>query len=472
MIRNSPGSLAVFLLLGFNALGQNSMDPTITPPDKLRNISVTNRFFQVSLFPGISTNGYNSASFHNQFSINLFGGISAGNGIFEVGAITNKNIQGVTGIQLAGLANIVGANAFMNLSVPEQRMLTNNGFRSNQQGIQFAGIMNYVRNNSAGIQLAGGFNVTGDNSKGVQIAGLGNTAGGDSEGLQLSSLFNISRSSMAGFQVSGLLNYTEGELSGLQIAFMNKAGKIKGGKTTPPTKRRGFQFGVINSAKDMDGWQIGLVNISRTFKGKQIGIINVFPKNGEKEFSRRGTPIGLINYRSKGSYLRFSTNEIFNYNIETSSGNCLNCTYVQSEMPLDDQNKIYNQNALIFGFDPILKTWGFGYGFQKVLYNKSSILPTDKRNMKRQILYGIKFMHLNHDGVFDENFNLLSRLNFDLGMRKFGGYIFAGLSLNYFMYTGETTIDVYKIRSEVLAGGRPFDLNANFWPGYSLGYQF
>jgi hypothetical protein len=474
---SSPRSHLVLLFLFCELLGnpicaQNSQDPTNPSPDKLRNIQATNRFFQFSLFPGISTNGYNSASFHNQFSINLFGGSSAGNGIFEIGGITNMNGQGVTGIQFAGLANIVGANAFTNLSTPEQRMLTNNGFRSNQKGIQAAGILNYVRNNSAGIQIAGGFNVTGDNSKGIQIAGLGNTAGGDSEGLQLAGLYNISTSSMSGIQLSAIVNITEGQLTGTQIALMNKAGRTKGGKSTPPTSARGFQLGLVNFCGDMDGWQVGLINFSKTFKGKQIGLINFFPRYGAKEIMRRGTPIGLLNFNSNGSYLRIQADEIFPYNLERSSGNCLNCTFLQSGMPIDDQNLIYNQNVLIGGFDPVLKTWGFGYGFQKVLYNKNSILITDVKNKRRMIAYGIKFMHLNYDGKFDSDFNLLNRLNFDWGRRKFGGYIFAGVSLNYFLFAGEQTIDVYKIRSAVVAAGKPFDLNAYFWPGYSIGYQF
>lgn len=43
------------------------------------------------------------------------------------------------------------------------------------------------------------------------------------------------------------------------------------------------------------------------------------------------------------------------------------------------------------GYDPIQETWGFGYGFQKILYNKSSMLPTDGNNRKKQMSYGVKF---------------------------------------------------------------------------------
>ena len=87
-------------------------------------------------------------------------------------------------------------------------------------------------------------------------------------------------------------------------------------------------------------------------------------------------------------------------------------------MPIDDRHKIFNQNALILGLDPSLNTWGFGYGFQKVLYNKSSMLPTDPNNEKWLTTYGVKFMHLNRNRNFDKTFNLLNRINLDFGKRK------------------------------------------------------
>lgn len=452
---------------------QNSLDPGVDSLRQVKRMATRERVFQFSLFPGISTNGLNSASYFNKFSLNLFGGISAGNRIVEFGGVANLNVQGITGIQFGGLANIVGANAFTNLTVSEQRALINSGFRSNAKGIQCSGILNYVRNNSAGIQVSGVFNVVGDDSKGFQMAGLGNTAGGDSEGLQLAGLFNISQSSMSGFQVSTLVNYTEGQLTGIQLALVNKAGRIKGSKSTPPTKARGMQWGLVNFSKAMDGWQIGLVNFSKGFRGKQIGLINFFPKYGSKELARMGTPVGLLNFGSRGGYMRLHYNEVFTTNIEYTTGNCLNCTWTQSGMPIEDRNLIFNQNALILGIDPSLNTWGFGYGFQKVLYNKSSMLPTDPNNKKRLITYGVKFMHLNRDRNFDRSFNLLSSFNFDYGLRKFFGYLYVGFSLNYFMYAGgENNSNVYKIRSIRMPAGQPFGLNSEFWPGYSIGFQF
>ncbi|MEO8473635.1 MAG: hypothetical protein ABI477_15655, partial [Chryseolinea sp.] len=80
-----------------------------------------NKVFQLSIFPGISTNGVSSGSYYNSFSLNLFGGLSAGNRVLEIGLLTSNNLKTTTGIQFAGLANIVGSNAFVNLSQSEER---------------------------------------------------------------------------------------------------------------------------------------------------------------------------------------------------------------------------------------------------------------------------------------------------------------------------------------------------------------
>ena len=440
-----------------------------------KKIRQFDRDFQFSLFPGISTNGIHSGSYFNKFSFNLFGGLSAGNQILEVGVITNVNIKSATGIQLAGLANIIGTNAFINLSETEERtLIITDDFESNNKGIQIAGFMNYVRNHSTGIQLAGVFNVVGGDFKGVQVAGIGNSSGnnmnGYSAGLQLAGLYNISREAIGGFQVSSLFNYTDGQLSGVQVGLINKARIIKGKHTLPPTKAKGLQVGLVNFSKEMDGTQVGLINFGGVALGKQFGLINFFSKYPTKERTNKNTPVGLLNFGSKGSVKRLSFNELFATNFEYTTGSCFNCSVAQSEMPFEGRNQIFHQNALILGYDPFQDTWGFGYGFQKILYNKSSMLPTDPGNRKRQMAYGVKFLHLNRTMSFDKSFNLVTRLNFDFGKRKWGGmYVFAGASLNHFLHEPQ---DDYKIRSVKISTGEIFNLTSEIWPGYSLGLQF
>jgi hypothetical protein len=285
-------------------------------------------------------------------------------------------------------------------------------------------------------------------------------------------LYNLTRKSTGGIQVSTLFNYTGEQLSGMQIALINKALTTKGGKSTPPTRARGMQIGLVNFCKGMDGIQIGLINFGGTIRGKQIGLINFFRRYGSKENVRMGTPIGLLNFGSRGSVFRGTHDEIFTASIEHTTGNCLNCSYViGSEMPYSDQNKIFNQNALILGFNPLNNLWGFGYGFQKILYNKFAVRP-HALNEKRVISYGVKFIHLNHARTFDRAFNIVNRFNVDYGKRLSGGiYLFVGISLNYFIYDAEDGEEPYSVQSLKLASGKVLGYSTNFWPGYSVGVQ-
>src|SRR4051812_24810193 len=98
--------LLIFLLIA------NSL--TVFGQDSVRvRLREFERTFQFSLFPGISTNGIMGGFYYNKFSLNLFGGLSAGNRFMEVGGISNLNLKAANGIQIAGLANVVGSNAFI-----------------------------------------------------------------------------------------------------------------------------------------------------------------------------------------------------------------------------------------------------------------------------------------------------------------------------------------------------------------------
>jgi hypothetical protein len=432
---------------------------------KIREYKSTTQF---SVFPGISTNGIFSASYYNSYSFNLFGGLSAGNRILEVSVITNVNLKSTTGIQLSGLANVVGANAFINLSQSEERSLISEGFESNFTGIQFSGLLNYVRSNTSGIQITAGMNVVQLNVKGFQLSGIGNSSGSYAIGIQLAGLYNVATESIGGMQISSLFNYTNGQLSGLQLGFINKARRITGKKSTPPTPARGLQIGFVNGSKKMDGIQVGLINFGGDIRGKQIGLINFFNKAGTKDHVRNGTPIGLLNIGSKGSVFHIFADEIFSTNIEYTTGNCLNCSFViGSEMPFDDRNQILNKNALILGYDASHQQWGFGYGFQKMLYNKFTMMPSPF-NRKRLISYGLMFLHLNKNKSIDKSFNLLNRLNVDYGKRWHSMFVYVSVSLNYFLYTPGSS---YNTRSITLNTGNVFGLDTTLWPGYGIGIQ-
>src|SRR5690242_17643832 len=87
------------LLISFSVLGQNGDDKE----EKKRTIRFYERAFQLSLFPVISTNRIYSGSYFNKYSLNLFGGLTAGNRNFEIGLITNSHFQSSSGLQFAGL---------------------------------------------------------------------------------------------------------------------------------------------------------------------------------------------------------------------------------------------------------------------------------------------------------------------------------------------------------------------------------
>ncbi|MDH5475359.1 MAG: hypothetical protein OEX22_06690, partial [Cyclobacteriaceae bacterium] len=145
--------------------------------------------FQLSLVPGISSHGWNDGWYFNKFSLNLLSGISAGSKHLEVAGISNLSLRYATGIQIAGFANVIGANAFLNLTLREERTLINEEeFSSYFKGLQFSGFLNNVRNDVTGLQFTGGFNISGGSLLGVQIGGIGNIATRNMLGIQISGL--------------------------------------------------------------------------------------------------------------------------------------------------------------------------------------------------------------------------------------------------------------------------------------------
>ncbi|GHM99815.1 hypothetical protein WSM22_13050 [Cytophagales bacterium WSM2-2] len=465
-------SLLVLLTLHAHVYAQEQKQKPKRPIPEIK------RFFQVALFPGISTNGINSGSYQNTISLNFFGGLSAGNKFLEIGTISNVNLKKATGIQLAGLANVTGANAFVKLTLVEtrSRYVNKEEVESNFQGIQVAGMMNYVRDHAGGIQLAGLLNVVGGDLKGIQVAGIGNSSGNNtlthSEGFQLAGLYNISKRSMAGFQVSSLFNYTDGGLSGMQLGLINKAYMMYGKHTMPPTRAKSLQLGLLNFSREMDGIQFGLFNFGGAALGTQIGLINFFSRYPSKEDVKKGMPIGILNFGSKGSVFRASLNDLFPITIEYTTGNCWNCSANLSELPFHENNTIYNQNPLLAGYNPLYKTWGFGWGVERIFYNKHSMLPVDKLNNICMMSYGIRFLRMNRENKLDKEFNLVGRLHAEYGKRFKRHYVFIGGALNYFLHDPEVSVNDYHINSTVFSAGNLFGNKAEFWPGYTLGIQW
>jgi hypothetical protein len=434
------------------------------------------RSLQLSFFPGIGTNGLESGFYFNKFSLNIFGGISAGNHHLELGGVSNINTNSSTGIQIAGLANIIGSQAYFNLTDAQEFNLVEEGFSNDLKGIQLSGLLNFVRNNVEGIQLTGGFNFNNGYVHGFQLAGLGNMAGKQVFGVQLAGLYNIAIRGMTGSQASLLFNYTYGELGGLQLALINRAVRMDGKNSSPPRSDRSFQLGLLNIAREMDGAQVGLINIGQKVHGTQIGLINIFkssPYQGSSVPSY-GTQAGLLNFGSSGTHNRLFTDELFTAVFERTTGNCQNCTYTPSQMPFTGRFKVVNQNALIFAYNPFENyrsqvKWGVGYGFMKVFYNKNSMIGADTLNARWFLSVGIRTMYLSQTKNFDPKLSFLHKIHAEIGLRKKkkGPHIFAGVSFNAYFHEGQDL----EIRQEVFQK-REDNLNVQYWPGYSVGFHF
>ena len=167
--------------------------------------------YQISLTPGVSSQGLFNSQLVNSVSLNIIGGHTAGVNGVEVGGIFNVNQQNVGYFQTAGLFNLVGGSM-------------------------------------RGVQVAGAVNVVVQRVSGVQVAGV-TSWGGNVSGMQLSGIFNIAENTH-GMQLAGLMNRSRGE-AGTQIAgLFNKAGNVKG-----------VQLGALVNVADSSDYPIGLVNL-------------------------------------------------------------------------------------------------------------------------------------------------------------------------------------------------------------------
>ena len=181
----------------------------------------TTRPFQFSLIPGLSSQGKMSGQVVNAFSLNLFGGYTAGTKGVEIGGLFNIDKKQVQYFQAAGLFNIVGGGV--------------NGF-------QAAGINNTVL----------------DKTNAFQVAGINNFVRGKFNGFQASGIYNHVTDSVSGVQIAGIGNFTKRDVNGVQIS------------------------GIFNYARKLKGLQIGLINIADTSEGVSIGLINIIWKGYHK----------------------------------------------------------------------------------------------------------------------------------------------------------------------------------------------
>jgi hypothetical protein len=417
--------------------------------------------FQVSLTPGLSTNGLHPGGFRNFFSLNLTSGYSSANYLLEVGVVSNLNEHETRGLQFAGIANLTGANTFAGLQFKEIEKLKREGFEANLSGLQFSGVTNFVMSNLFGGQICGGVNVARGAMQGCQIAGVSNIIRKYSFGFQLAGLWNVSFESMDGVQMSGLANFTNGELYGAQVSLFNSAGVIEGINSFTKKYPTGLQLGLVNYSRTMNGYQVGLVNIGRKMQGTQVGLINIFT-NGKTPETRDGTSIGLVNIGSSG-YAAMYSNEIFYRNVEFSTGT------VKNRRRNTDAKEKQIQNGLIYGSGGGLlsnqKRWAFGYSLKKFFFNRSITPGHGHFNF---FSAGLDLLHINHRAQkFTREVSVLARPNVSVGSR------IHPRNRNFFFF-GTIAYNFYKSKSgEIVGFAEKNQADKNYgwqrWPGLAIG---
>lgn len=418
------------------------------------------RPIQFSVAPSLGTNGLQPGSFTNQFSFNLTSGYSAKNLAFELAGISNLNTNGTRGLQIAGLANITGGNAFAGLSKKEVDQKLKSGFNSHLAGIQLSGLTNVVVDEVFGIQLTGGINLGKNALFGLQVAGVSNIVYKYSFGVQLAGLSNASVSSMDGVQVAALSNRTEGGLFGFQLGAFNHAGSTEGINSFENKNPWGAQLGLFNFAERMNGFQVGLVNWAKRSQGTQIGLINIYKRGGQVN-SKDGTAVGLLNIGDLG-YLAVYSTELFALNYEFATGNAKN-----KRIKLSSQNT-YWVNSVTYSRSPIYKgAWAMGYGVKKMFFSRST-LPGMMEF--RFLSYGIDFQHVSFDSDnLTKSLSLLSRAKIEIGTRLtpklYNIYIFGGLTYNCFWTDTDRTLAPSFLKWQTNSNNQTLE----FWPGFIFG---
>ena len=330
------------------------------------------RNWQVSLLPYIGTNRQLSGNVVNKYSYNIFAGYSMGVRVMEVSSGVNI-VRGDARYFMAGGANYVGGHM--------KGVQLANVFNRTQSvnGVQAAGLFNYVAGNVQGVQLAGVFNHTVQTLTGTQVSGVLNkadTAIGTQvsgvlcrarflNGTQASGVANIAKGTAKPGQVAGVVNYIDGSISGVQLAGVaNTAKQVVGMQASGVANRaetiRGAQLsGIYNQADTVIGIQSsGIINRTKVLNGAQFGLVNLTD-------SGDGVAFGLFCYNKKGIHqLEVAADELFYTNITFRTGS----------------RRFHN--LLTVGVRPdnlgshTLWTYGYGFGTSLSLY-KGMMLDAD-----------------------------------------------------------------------------------------------
>ena len=254
---------------------------------------------QVSVIPGVGTNGLHRLGVDNFLSMNLFGGMTKGVKGLEIGTLININQMQMYGVQVSGIANIVKGEA-----IGIQLSGGYNSVSSRVIGLQFGGVANHVKGNVSGWQIAGIYNINQQDFYGFQIATGVNFVSGKAKGFQFSGISNLAIHGDGSGQATWGYNHSGGTTN-FQMGLANYSKKL-----------RGIQIGAFNYAKKVNGLQLGWINVSDTLHGVALGMINI-SKSGYMRVEIEGSEVLHNSIRFKSGTNAFYT--IFEGGVRWSS---------------------------------------------------------------------------------------------------------------------------------------------------------
>lgn len=260
------------------------------------NLSLFERVpVQLSVIPGISTNGLINGNSTNNISFNLLAGYSQSTQGVEMGGLVNINRKDMTGLQMAGVANVTGR--FMK-GVQVAGMFNYTGLLFD--GFQLAGMSNINMGDMSGMQLSGFCNILKGKMDGVQLSGFANLTTQDVDGMQLSGFLNIAAqdvnvaqmsggvnysNNIEGVQIAGLMNVATNEVVSAQVSGManyakyTRGAQISAYANVAAEENNGVQMAAFaNYALDNKGIQLGLFNYADTSSGASFGFISLVKK--------------------------------------------------------------------------------------------------------------------------------------------------------------------------------------------------
>ncbi len=297
--------LCEFERCGVEELGMARLLVPSSRLEQAMNLGVAERrFAQLSLIPSVSTNGPLAGATVNRASVNLLGGYARGVDGVEIGGGVNILAEDMNGLQVVGLANLVGGHT----RGVQLAGGINHTMRS-LHGLQFAGLSNTVWDTLSGVQIAGGVNVVKRGMKGTQVSGATNITLGDLDGVQVSGGVNIAHGIVRRSQVSGAVNYAKGVQGGQVTAGLNVAfGDVGGGQVgfaanyARSVTGGQFSFGANIAPGEVSGGQVGFgLNYAHHVTGGQFSFgMNVVP--GRVEAGQVGFGLNYAHHVTEGQF--------------------------------------------------------------------------------------------------------------------------------------------------------------------------